>query len=282
MRGWRRFLGLGLAMYVAGCSSAPIAQDVAQSQANEIVALLADNGISAVARKGSGGQSRYTVEVDAGYYTEAVSLLHRAGLPGEEKRSFADLIAPQGIIPNSRDMEALRLDHALAAEVEAALANHPAVASARVIVRSSFTQEKSEAAVSAVIQYRPDMTVNPESINGIILRAVPGVRPESVYIAIEPAAVAGARRAETEGVTNVAGSVVRVPLVPFLFGRVPKDEYNLFALGLVGSLVLLGCIGAVIGYWWGFYHRAKPLYEEREGDPRQLRLDRLRRDLPET
>jgi len=282
MLGWWRFVGLGLAICIAGCSSAPIAQDIAQSQANEIVALLADNGISAVARKGSGGQSRYTVEVDAGYYTEAVSLLHRAGLPGEVKRSFADLIAPQGLIPNSRDMEALRLDHALAAEVEAALTNHPAVMSARVIVRSNFSKDKAEAAVSAVIQHRPEMTVNPESMSGVILRAVPGVRPENVYIAIEPASANGARRSESEGVTNVGGSVVRVPLVPFLLGRVPKDEYNFFTLGLVGSLILLGCVGAVIGYWWGYYHRSKPLFDEREGDPRQLRLDRLRRDLPET
>lgn len=279
---WRRgIIALGVAIVIAGCSSTPIAQDIAQSQANEIVALLAENGISAVARKGTGGQSRYTVEVDAEHYTAAITLLHRAGLPGEEKRSFADLVAPQGLIPNSRDMEALRLDHALGAEIETALLNHPGIITARVIVRSSIVQERGEPAVSAVIQYRPEAAVNREALGGIIARAVPGVRPDNVFLALEPAPSPGAFKVGTEGAANVDGQVVRVPLVPFLFGRVPKDEYNLFTFGLVGSFILLGCVGAVLGYWWGYYHRARPLFDENEGESRQPRLERLRRDLPE-
>lgn len=275
---------IGAAAIVTGmvaCSSAPIAQDIAQSQANEIVALLADNGISAVAQKGSGGGARYSVEVDAEYYTRAISLLHRHGLPGEVKRSFNELVAPQGLIPNSREMESLRLDHALATEIEEAVSNHPGVASVRVIVRASFLKDKSEPAVSAVIQQKPGAALNAEALTGVIQRAVPGMRPENVFVSMESAPALSAGDGGLEGVVNVGGAVVRVPLVPFLFGRVPKDEYKLFTFGLVGCLVLLGCVGGVLGYWWGYYHRAKPVFDDNDPDARHLRLDRVRRDLPE-
>lgn len=281
MKWWRSVVVFVAAVVMTGCSSTPIAQDIGQSQANEIVALLADNGISAIARKGSGGQGRYLVEVDSEYYTQAVSLLHRHNLPGEPKRSFSDLVTPHGFIPNSREMESLRLDRALGVEIEEALQNYPGVASARVIVRSSFLKDGGEPGVSAVVQRHIDGEVNVEALSGIIARAVPGVAPERILVAVEvaPAPLSGA--AVVEGAVNNAGAVVRVPLVPFVFLRVPKDEYNYFVFGLVGALLVLGGVGAILGYWFGFYHRTKPGFDEDLVDPRQLRLERARRDVPE-
>jgi hypothetical protein len=69
--------------------------------------------------------------------------------------------------------------------------------------------------------------------------------------------------------------------VPFLFLRVPKDEYNYFVFGLVGALLVLALVGAILGYWWGFYHRGKSGLDDVGGDPRQLRLERARREIPE-
>jgi type III secretory pathway lipoprotein EscJ len=278
---WRTIAMLVVAVWLAACSSTPIAQDIAQSQANEIVALLADNGISAVAHKSGGGQGRYTVEVAAEHYTAAVSLLHRHGLPGEVKRSFADMVAPQGLIPNSREMEALRLDRALGVELEETLLNYPGVVAARVIVRSSFLKEGATPGVSAVIQHRAESPVNAEALSAVISRAVPGVAPERILVALEVAAPRGGGDSGVEGAVNLAGEVVRIPLVPFLFLRVPKDEYNYFVFGLVGGLLVLGIVGAIVGYWWGFYHRGKGGFEENGGEPRPLRLDRTRREIPE-
>ncbi len=281
MMSWRSVVAVIAVVVMTGCGSTPIAQDIAQNQANEIVALLADNGISSAARKSSGGQGRYVVEVDAEHYTQAISLLHRAGLPGEPRRSFSDMVMPQGLIPNSREMESLRLDRALGVEIEEALQNHPGVASARVIVRSSFVKEGGEPGVSAIVQRHVDANVNIEALTGIIARAVPGIAPERIMVALETATSQPSGVASVEGAVNAAGSVVRVPLVPFVFLRVPKDEYNYFVFGFVGALVVLCGVGAVIGYWFGFYHRTKPGYDEDMVDPRQLRLDRSRRDVPE-
>lgn len=278
---WWRLVVLVVAVVMTGCSSTPVAQDIAQNQANEIVAVLAENGISAIARKGSGGQSRYSVEVDSEHYTEAVSLLHRHGLPGEPKRSFTELVSPQGLIPNSREMESLRLDRALGVELEEALQNYPGVASARVIVRSSFMKEGAEPGVSAVVQRLPDAQVNAEALTGIIARAVPGVVTERILVAIEVAATPPTGAALVEGAVNNDGHVVRVPLVPFVFLRVPKDEYNYFVFGLLGCLFVLGLVGAVVGYWWGFYHRTKPGFDDDMVESRSLRLERPRRDVPE-
>jgi len=279
-----RFVALvALVCLLAGCGSVPVAQDITQQQSHEIVALLAQHGISATAARETGGQGRYRIEVDGEHYTQAISLLHRHGLPGESKPSFSELVQPHGLLPNSREMEALRLDHAIATEIEETLASHPAILSARAIVRLNFLREGSGPAVSVVAQSRAGAAVTGEALAGIVRRAVPGVAPENIVISVEPAAGASAVTGEV-GAWNQDGAVIAVPLVPFILGwRVPRDDYNALVLALLGILVLIAGIGGVLGYWWGWSHSTRGGFEAGQGEgARQLRIERVRRDLPES
>ncbi|MCB0332783.1 MAG: hypothetical protein KDD55_04740, partial [Bdellovibrionales bacterium] len=101
-----------LSLCLSGCGDVPVARGITQSQANEIVAVLSHHGIYAFADKQVGVGDSYDVEVKKSYYTRAVDLLHAKGLPAKTPERFSDLIAQKGIIPDSREVEALRLDHA--------------------------------------------------------------------------------------------------------------------------------------------------------------------------
>jgi len=229
---------------VLGCGESPVADDLAQRDANRIVAELRSRGIEAVTSKERGARGRYSVSVPSSKFGDAAVILNQLGLPEESKPSFSELIEPSGILPSSREVEALRLDRASAAEVESLLSEHPAVVSAGAIVRMRSLQGSDAPTVSVVIQKREGAALDEGAVREIVLRAVPGMRPEGLMVTIAeqrsaPAAAAGAQ----------AGS-----LVPFLvFWRVPQEDYGGLSLLLLGLLAAISGLAALGGYIFGQY-----------------------------
>lgn len=269
---------------LGGCDGTPIAQDLDQRQATEIVAVLHEQGISAFAEKESSGKGRYHVEVRRGDYSQAITLLHERNLPGERRASFSELVSQSGLIPNSRELDALKVDRALATEVEEMLQNHPDIAVARAIVRLNFLRDQQEPAVSLVIQERSGRSVRKDEVLSVVGRIVPGVKPEAVNILIA-AAADRELTSVTEGARNLEGKVVRIPLTPFLyFWRVPEDEYAQIAGVLVGFLAIVGLVGAFLGYWFGVYQHSREYFETTLPEvisPRSMRPVRARPELKE-
>lgn len=282
-RGLVRCLVVFSLFALAACNSTPVAYDLTQTQANQIVALLNQHGIGAVSSKETGGRGRFTVQVKNDYYAQAVTLINEKGLPGEAALSFSDLVAQQGLMPASREMEALKLDHAMAAEIEEILQTHPGIAAARAVVRMNSNKANSETAVSLVLQEKASSTIDKSEIIELVARAVPGIKRESIFVSAHKSPAA-----ETflmnEGALNTGSQVLRVPLVPFLLAwRVPEDDYNTLAFAIIGCFMLIGMIGGIIGYYYGFSQQGKIGAEGELPDlkPRTLKLDRSRRDLPE-
>ena len=249
----RTVLAVALMLVCTACSGTPIARDLNQHQANEIVTLLSVNGIAAVAEKDSGGRGAYSVTVDSANYARSITLITQNGLPSEPKLTFAELVEPQGILPNSREIEGLRLDHAVAIEMEDMLSAHPAVSGVKTIVRYHSVKPNEQAGVSVVAQRRAGAALAADDVRTIIQKVLPGIAPENIGVTIDegravPAAVAS---------QNGAG-VTRIPLVPFLFEwRVAEEDHREVVLGLIAILIAVGAAGIVAGYWYGTSKAAK-------------------------
>jgi type III secretory pathway lipoprotein EscJ len=223
------FVLCGFALVLAGCSSTPVADDVNQREANEIVAVLGKNKIQASLVKGRGSRARYSVVVQESDFANAAAVLSRLGLPADKKPSFQDLTAGNGIIPPSREVEALRLDRAISSELEDIFRARSDIASASVLVRM-HSREASE---------RP--TVDTAEVREIARRAVPGIQNDDVYVSVAKAV----ERADV-GAESVP------ELVPFLgWWRVRAEDHAglvslvVFLVGLAG--VLAGLTGYIIG-----------------------------------
>ncbi len=238
-----------MTVFLTGCGSTPVVQDVTQKQAHEIVAVLVANGIEATVIKETGGGARYTVETSRDNYSRAISLMHDKGLPGEEQLSFQDLVAQRGLVPVSRAMEALRIDRALAIDIEEALKEIPSIASSRVIVRQNvlraaageFVGEKP--GVSVVVQQRPGQKINNNDIAQLVLRVVPGIEADRILVLKEEPlleeAVTSGDGAQGSGASQLTG---------FLwFWRVPRSEYAGIALVFCSVLLLGLCVGWYLG-----------------------------------
>ena len=245
---------------LTGCSSQNVAEGISQEQATEIVSLFAEAGIAGKVQKLSGAQSGYVVTVRSDQYTQAVVLLHAHNLPRREEPSFSESIAQKGFLPSSRDIEALRLDRARAAELEEALRVVPAVREIRAIVR---TGQATVPSVSLVIKHDEGATLDQPAIVNMVMKAVPGVPAESVQITLVQTfdrTIKGVK-----GVKNEAGILVPLPMVPFLgVFHVPESEISLLSLTIFGGVILIAGLGAFLGYWYGFLQKTRvELDEER-------------------
>lgn len=237
-------LGLCIA-FATGCGSSPVADDLGQREANKLVAVLGEHGIQAHVEKGRGSKGRYSVQVASGDFGGAVALLTKLGLPAERGASFEDLMAPSGILPPSQDVENLRMDRAIASEVENLLLGHGAVSTVSVIVRAHAIPFGTEPSVSIVAQVKKGAVFDAEKLRDAVSRAVPGVKPSAVSFSVSEQAFGG-------------GGVADEPLVPFLsYWRVPVSEYNSLAYLLIGLMSVVAFFTGVAGYIYGQYEATK-------------------------
>lgn len=229
------------ATLTVGCGSTPVADDVAQREANEIVAVLSKNNIQAQLVKGRGAKGRYSVVVQEGDFPTAAEVLSRLGLPADKRPSFQELTGGNGIIPPSREVEALRLDKAIASELEDIFRARSDVASASVLVRMHSREANERPTVTVVVQSSGASPLDVAEIREISRRSIPGIQVDDVYVSVAQAVSPLDRSA-----------VPQVSLVPFLgFWKVPAEDHTglvvlvVFLVGLSG--VLAGLAGYIVG-----------------------------------
>ena len=230
----------------SGCAPQPIAQDLSQIQAIRIVALLNNNGIASTLTKEAGGRGKYVVRVKESRYLEAITLLQKFDLPAVEAPGLEEMTAQRGLLPNSRQLEDVRIDHALAVELQQLLENLPAVQSARVVVRL-HSGEAGKPQVAVVVRTSGERDLPDAEVVQLTQQSIPGLQPAQIHVAVHQGIGLGFGGTSL-GTQREGGSVVSVPLVPFLFWQVPQgvDSELSLAVTILFTLVLMA--GAAIGY----------------------------------
>ncbi len=258
--GWRTIFRLSCLVTLVsllGCASEQVASDLDQKQANEIVATLADHGISSMAKRGRGSTSSFSVEVDRDYYQLAISVLHAQGLPRAQQPSVEEITRPQGFMPSSREVEALRLDYALGAEIEEKLRTLPGIDSVKVVVRTNLLKSDIEPSASVFVAERAGINLNQQDVINTIQLLVPGVKRERIQVLTQQPPSHEVTVSDI-GAENRAGVVVHRALVPFLwFFRVPEDDYRTLGGALLGCIVIGILVGGVFGFAIGLDREAR-------------------------
>jgi len=257
---------------LSGCDSIYVAEDLSQKQARQVVAALNQNGIGAVAERQSGGGAKYSVEISKKNYARATALLSEKNLPTEERASFEDLTSQSGLLPRSREMEALSLDRALAVQLEELLLQNPKVRSSKVVIRLNYLPEKGEPSASIAVTGEG---IDGAEVLGMAQRVVPGITPARISLALH----------KDENTAPTHRQESGREMSSFLFGvaRVPDEDYIVLAFTFIGSLITVAFAGGLVGYWYGLLNRGGMAPENRVPDrsSKPVKLDKPKRDLTE-
>ena len=260
-----------------GCdTSIELAQNVSQRQSLSIVSVLSKAGIEASAVSGKGAGGRFSIYVDKKNYAKATSVLVENGLPAEEEESVGALLEGSSFLPQSRLMEGLRADRALALQIEQHLEALPNVTGAKVLLRTVPNGAISERGVSVLLFVAKDAATkfDKEFVEQHVETMFPDLRLDRFKVSI-------VEDEQSKKVIDGAGSVLPttasgsgipakdlnqqtdIGRVPFLWlWTVKEHEYTGAAALVLLFFLLSGIVGAAVGIWWMSYLGAQIRREE--------------------
>lgn len=237
-----------LLVTLSGCRTVEVARDLDQFQANKVIARLNSLGISAQSEVSKGSKGRYTLLVNQSDRLAAISLIDKLGLISKPDTEFDELTKSQGFLPSSRAVENLRLDRALAAELEEILNSLPQTVNSNVIVRLNYLPAETLPSVSVVLEVKA--VAESEEIRQLIMNSVPGVATENIIVTIKEAEDSD-NSFKLIGLKQDGQEVLPVALVPFFIWLVPEGvDYELALLVLALALMAI-ILGGMLGFAFG-------------------------------
>lgn len=182
-----------IALSLAGCER-EVYRNLTQRDANEMVAVLSQQGISATRDGGEGGQ--YRLMVDERDFSRAVELLSTAGYPRDTYRSIEDVFPGDKMIQSPFEQRA-RLSFALSQELARSVSLLDGVVFARVHVVVPETdlrgQPQGKPSAALVIRHRAgaDTAALAAQAKAIVSAGLPSLDYKDVSVVMASAAIGG-------------------------------------------------------------------------------------------
>ena len=192
------FVLSSIAVLLIGCTRYTVIHQQTERDANHIVRLLLDHGISAdKTRDEKAKDLRFDVQVPQETKHDALTLLEHYKLPNPEATDSQDLIDGNGLIPTP-EQQRLRQIVALRGDIINALRDLPHVVDVKVVASipgdqplpSDPTVEEPRPQVSIILVYQPDSRGNAplttEEIQRFAHAAASGIKPPEVDVKLIP------------------------------------------------------------------------------------------------
>ncbi len=239
----------------SSCRDVQVAENINQYQAHQIINKLSSSGIDSKYFANSNGKS-YSVSVAQRDYLPAVSIIAVSGILPKVDSDFKELTEPKGFLSSNKSFDLLRLDRAIAVELEDALLGVPSITNAKVVVRLNSLPANQVPSVSIVAGTR-DQQADLGYITDLVKNSIPGIQEEHIKLILERVPDAGSDFSMI-GTIQEKGKMLAIPLVPFLIWQVPSGVELELAWASIAILV----IALLVGYFLATIFR-KPKLRER-------------------
>ncbi len=193
-------LALTFALFLSGCSSQDVHSGLSEAQANELIAALADAGITGDKTK---VDDKWTISVSKGDFAKSVEALRSAGLPRDEYASLGTVFKNEGFTSTPLE-ERARLNFGLSQELSRTISEIDGVVQARVHLTmpeaDPLSREAKPSAAAVFIKYRSgfDLRSQTGAVKSLVTNAIEGLTYDKVSVTMVPAkSVAPAKEAST-------------------------------------------------------------------------------------
>ncbi|NRP75555.1 Nodulation protein NolT [Ensifer psoraleae] len=215
------FVVLPLLFALSGCK-ADLYTQLQEREANEMLALLIDNGVDAVRVAAKDGTS--TIQVDEKLLALSINLLNAKGLPRQSFKNLGEIFSGSGLIASPTE-ERARYVYALSEELSRTISDIDGVLSVRVhvvlpnndLLRSGGTPSSS----SVFIRHdaKANLPVLLPKIKMLVADSIEGLSYEKVEVVLVPVETSGPEhRTAPATVSAHASSSFPAPLLPIVMG----------------------------------------------------------------
>jgi type III secretion protein J len=201
-------LGVSL-LLLAGCE-VDLYSRLTENEANEIVATLIRNGISASRHAAKDGS--LIVKVDERAFSDAMAVLNDAGLPRQKFSSIGDVFADTKLVSSPTE-ERARFIYALSQELSKTLSEIDGVIAARVHLvlpkNDPLREEQKPSSASVFIKHDPALSLASllPQIKTLVTNSIEGLNYDKVSVVFVP----GQKSARVGGQPLVHSSSEAVP-----------------------------------------------------------------------
>lgn len=183
-----RLLLLGLVLLLSGCR-VELYSNLSEQEANQMLALLMSNRISAEKVQSKDGTLQLRVDED--HFVSAVETLRQHGYPRKKFVSAEDFF-PAGQLISSPVQEKTRISYLKEQSLERMLSNVEGVIAANVSIgqeaAESGLDKAPEPSVAVLVKYSPEVNLKAFSVQlrNLVLSAIPGVKEDRVALMLQP------------------------------------------------------------------------------------------------
>ncbi|MCX2698468.1 type III secretion system inner membrane ring lipoprotein SctJ [Ochrobactrum chromiisoli] len=205
----RRCLNIGVmlvALFLAGCE-VDLYTDLAEREANSMVAVLERNGVPAGRALQEDGRMKVTVDRDR--FAEAVRVLEDAGLPKQKFASMGEVFQRDGLVA-SPVQERAQMLYALSEELSKTVSEIDGVLSARVHIvlpdNDPLRREAASSSASVFIRHEAGLAIDPliPQIKTLVANGIAGLSYDKVSV-VPVAAPALRAHASEQPMTSFLG-----------------------------------------------------------------------------
>jgi type III secretion protein J len=257
-----------VSIFVAGCGGVKLYQKLSEEDANEIMVLLAENGIKANKEQEIiQNETYYAIEVREKEMAKARSLLLQHNLPRRKELGLTGVYKEKGLIPTPDEQKARYL-LAIKGEIINSLRRIPQVVDVDVVLNlptrdefaSAEEQHRQRPTASAVVKVKPDPSgespITESKIQQFVSNSVEGMNPRDVAVVISYLPVEGFGRpgdVKTIGRTTTPGlpeagvpAAVQHKLIGLSLDAESKDKLKIYLLLFFIILIVLSAALIVV------------------------------------
>ncbi len=241
-RRWRCLCVGCIVLLLGACGSrVELLSQVSESQANDVIAALAGQGISA--EKISGKEGAMSVQVPEDRIAHAIEIIRAAGLPREPFARMGDVFKKDGLISSPTEEHA-RMVFALSQELSATISKIDGVIYAQVHVvlpeHAGFGESGNPSSAAVFIKYQDTASLEEvvPQIRRLVANSIPGLTYDKVSVELVPSAPqisgAGAAAGPLDSVWSIQVAADSAGLLRLLLGGLTAGMFAACAgLGFV-------------------------------------------------
>lgn len=179
---------LAAPLFVAACN-VDLYSKLSETEANEIVALLLRNGVSANRILSKDGLS--LIRVDESAFADAMAILNDAGLPRQKFASMGDIFADNKLVSSPTE-ERARFIYALSQELSKTLSEIDGVLAARVHLvlpsNDPLKEDQKPSSASVFLKHDPAVSLVPllPQIKTLVTNSIEGLNYDKVSVVFVP------------------------------------------------------------------------------------------------